>query len=214
MNKSSNEDLEVYIECRQRELEKILRNPPRIAGDVETIIRRGRFREEYDLLFMKSGRRVFAVKIFCGRDGFRAWAEIYGVDPGIFLEIEDSIYEILSNALGPGEDLYVEYIWDEESMRLIDLGAPPQVTRIGFNLLKRGFTWFKTWYYPEGFMEGSIKIQAEKPISEVRRLEHVREICREVREFTSLWSFSRDPLILRALDRARVIDEILRCSSP
>ena len=56
-------------------------------------------------------------------------------------------------------------------------------TRLGYQLYKRGFTWFKVWYYPEGFYEGGQKIQAEKPVSRERMLQHVKQHLEEIREF-------------------------------
>lgn len=123
------------------------------------------------------------MKAFCGRGPYRAWVEIFSIDHGLFLPHEALLYDWISSHLGPGEPLYVEYSWDPETTALLDLGAPAALTRIGLELLVRGFTWFKIWYYPEGFMEGGPKIQAEKPRDLNQRRRNMEEVCREVERF-------------------------------
>lgn len=65
------------------------------------------------------------------------------------------------------------------------MGLPTVTTRLGFELFKRDFTWFKDWYFPEGFREGSEKLQAEKPIDEEHRLFHLENIEKELEELMS-----------------------------
>jgi hypothetical protein len=65
----------------------------------------------------------------------------------------------------------------------IELGVPPHLTRLGFILLENGFTWFKDWYYPEGFMGGNPKLQAEKPINDEVKQKHLENLCIETTLF-------------------------------
>ncbi|MHA1209321.1 MAG: DUF1122 family protein [Candidatus Freyarchaeota archaeon] len=37
--------------------------------------------------------------------------------------------------------------------------SPPS---LGYKLFQLGFTWFKDWYFAEGFWEGGVKLQGEK----------------------------------------------------
>jgi hypothetical protein len=133
--------------------------------------------------------RVCSVLAFCGRGFYRPWIELFAFEAELRVggartrlagsSVEAALYDAAARALGAGEPLYVEYIWDEETMNEVSRGVHPAFTRIGWELLKRGFTWFKLWYYPEGFMEGTEKIQAEKPVSEERRREHLRQLREE-----------------------------------
>lgn len=176
-------------------------------------VRGGRFTGEFNIVLEGEGLRVATLKVFCGRGPYRGWIEIFDVDPVAYLRIEDRLYEIIANTLKPGEPLYIDYSWDQETLKLLDQGAPPTVTRIGFKLLERGFTWFKVWYYPEGFMEGNVKIQAEKAVGQDAMVRHLRDICIDLKSFIGAWSgASQVPeAIMGALEKARILWEDLEC---
>ncbi|MEM4624187.1 MAG: DUF1122 family protein [Thermosphaera sp.] len=149
-----------------------------INGLEVSIIRKpGRFIEEdnYEVILTYKGisKRLLVMKIFHGRPPYyRRWIEVFAINASLrwsdfefrFVnsEYEDRLLECLSSILGPGEWLYIEYLYDEETMRELERGSPPEQTRLGSKLIRMGFTWFKNWYYPEGFMEGGPKLQAEK----------------------------------------------------
>lgn len=59
---------------------------------------------------------------------------------------------------------------------------PPPVSRLGYKLFKLGFTWFKDWYFAEGFWEGRQKLQGEKPNDE-SRIRQFKQIYIEVEAF-------------------------------
>jgi len=178
---------------------------------VEVQTRRGRFAEEYNMELYKGKDRVVTVKVFCGRSPYRGWVELYNIEEEPFREMEEELYKILYEALKPGESIYVDYSWDRETMRLVDMGIPAEATRIGFKLLTTGFTWFKVWYYPEGFMEGNIKIQAEKALDEKARARHVEEICNNIKTLTLKPNTVGDDIIRAALERALKVKELLGC---
>ncbi|MDM7275110.1 MAG: DUF1122 family protein [Thermoprotei archaeon] len=161
----------------------------------------GRFTGEFNVKVYSDGVAAH-MKVFCGRPPYRGWVEIFNVEPSIFLQVEDVVYRVVSRGLKAGEPLYVEYHWDLETLKLLDMGAPPQVTRIGFKLLREGFTWFKTWYYPEGFIEGNVKIQAEKPVDEKSMSRHLEEACREVRNFLEKWREQPPQALKGAIERS------------
>lgn len=154
-------------------------------------VKRGRFPEEYNIdAFLERGRcrePLFYVKVFTGRAPYyRPWVEVHtvmssacGVPFGG--PVEDAVLDLLSAHTGPGGRVFVEYEWDPETIMELDSGIPPALSRLGYKLLLRGFTWFKDWYYPEGFMEGGRKIQAEKPVSPERAREHLGEIAAQAR---------------------------------
>lgn len=90
--------------------------------------------------------------------------------------VEDAVLDLLSIYTGPGDRVFIEYEWDPVTMRELEVGIPPAFTRLGYKFLIRGFTWFKDWYYAEGFMEGGRKLQAEKPVSPKRAKQHLQTL--------------------------------------
>jgi len=89
---------------------------------VEVQTRRGRFAEEYDMDLYKGGDRIATLKVFCGRSPYKGWVELYNIEEGPFRDVEEELYKILYEALKPGESIYVDYSWDRETMRLVDMG--------------------------------------------------------------------------------------------
>ncbi|MEB3774856.1 MAG: DUF1122 family protein [Desulfurococcales archaeon] len=180
-------------------------------------VRRGRLRGLLllDLVADIAGMpwRVASLAIFCGQPPYyRPWIEVYNIVPRITVErsiievldsrIEDEALSILSGSLGPGESLYVEYYRDPETLAQLEAGVPVIATRLGYKLYKLGFTWFKVWYYPEGFYEGGQKLQAEKPVSEEARARHLTGHLEELRRFLERPQVE-SPLLRPALLRAR-----------
>ncbi|GAB6147960.1 DUF1122 family protein [Stetteria hydrogenophila] len=152
---------------------------------------RGRFPEEVNVeaLVESSGCRepLFHVKVFSGRPPYyRPWLEVHTVYSracGVSFDgvIEDAVLDLAGLYAGPGVRVFVEYEWDRETLRELEAGVPPALSRLGYKLLVRGFTWFKDWYYPEGFMEGGRKLQAEKPVTRRQAEGHLRELAEQAR---------------------------------
>lgn len=117
------------------------------------------------------------------------WIEWFSIDPSALAdkffgsEVEKDLLELCASKLPEGGKLFVEYSEDEETGKELNFGVPPPVTRMGFLMLYRGFTWFKDWYFPEGFNEGGQKLQGEKPLDRERRDAHMEVIRREVEGF-------------------------------
>ena len=166
--------------------------------DIKTIEKSGRFPEEKNIEFYIGYRgtwyRLLVIKIFEGRPPFyRKWVEVFSITSTISFndkvfvfyktDIEKNLIKCLSNLIGAGERLFIEYVYDRETWKTLELGVPPHLTRLGFILLENGFTWFKDWYYPEGFMEGNPKLQAEKPINGEVKQKHLENLCRETTLF-------------------------------
>ena len=160
-----------------------------------------------------SAARVAMLMVFCGRPPYyRPWVEVFNVNPSVPVErggympftdtsLEDVFIDTVTGLSPPGSSFYIEYYWDDETTRELDMGVPAAASRLGFKLLQRGFTWFKVWYHPEGFLEGGQKLQAEKPVSPEARARHLAWLRRELEEF--LRSSARDPLLYKARLRAR-----------
>ncbi len=141
-------------------------------------VTRGRFKEEVNLdLYLKREREesfLLYAKIFYGRKPYyKPWVEIFGINDkpviGEYVikyfesKYEDSILSFFSKHIEAGGRIFIEYLKDYETWKQLEVGVPPPATRLGFKLFKLGYTWFKDWYFPEGFMEGGQKLQAENP---------------------------------------------------
>ncbi|MGC8573266.1 MAG: DUF1122 family protein [Caldisphaera sp.] len=161
-------------------------------------ISNGRFKEEKNLLLIfkynKEEISLLKMKIFLGRPPYyKPWVEVFDIPnkikvEGLYIDFYDSkmeskILEFLSENLEPGDKLFVEYTNDEKTLKELSLGIIPVLTRLGFKLFNLGFFWLKDWYYPEGFMEGGPKIQAEKVDSSTEINKQLNSIYNEIVSF-------------------------------
>ena len=173
--------------------------------------RRGRFREERNYrIHAKRGRSesyLLTIKAFFGRKPhYLPWVEFYAIIPSINLDgdtfyyfgssVEEVLLSSFSHELPPGGKIFVEYVNDEETRFELERGTPPPLTRLGFLLLRLGFTWLRDWYIPEGFWEGEPKLQGEKPWTEADQRRHLVEMVREVTAFYKLNPCKRERLKL------------------
>lgn len=183
--------------------------------------RHGRFAEEmYIALAVIRGEERSPLAdaiLFRGRPPhYRAWIEIFAQRPTIHIgrevirffdsAVERTLLAEASAALGPGDAIFVDCEADEETLTAMRWGVPDAITRLGFLLFRLGFTWFKPWYYPEGFREGGQKLQAEKPLDPAARARHVRAVQEDVRRFLAQADRLPDhPVVARALERGRLV---------
>ncbi len=127
-------------------------------------VERGRFKEEQNFVFAlyKDDEKIedwfLYGKIFQGRDYYRPWLEI------AYNEYYD--YKLIEKFLKPFLELmpqnsHVMIDYDFKMYKLL-FSERPENTWIGKLFLECGFKNFKNWYIPEGFKEGSYKLQAEK----------------------------------------------------
>ncbi len=154
------------------------------AGDIIAVGKEGKGRFEEERLvhvFTEKGKHLLSLLIFLGRGHYRSWAEVYSVSSEFFgSELEGVFFDLLSNL---ADRLFVEYVGDRETVRELSAGVPPQLSRLGFELAKRGFSWQRDWYYPEGLREGNPKILAERPEDPSRRLKHLEDLKRDLHAF-------------------------------
>jgi hypothetical protein len=175
------------------------RGPLRVAD-----VRRGRFREERDaVLLLPDHEPVVRLKHFTGRRsaGIPPW-----IEAGVARDDEAFLAELvaaLASVLPPGGRLMVLY-GDDETERGLKRGFPPVVTPIGYALFRAGSTWFKDWYYPEGWLEGEFKLQGNKPVSEEAREAQLAELRERVESWLAA-THDRDEVLSRARDRARQV---------
>ena len=184
-------------------------------------VKHGRFPEEYNVdMCIETGNvreEFFSIKVFLGRGAlYRRWVEIHSIRAPVVNDemirfhgtlYEDWILETVSRWEGPGEKIYVEYIMDPETLIPLERGYPEPVSRLGYELLRRDYTWFKDWYFAEGFMEGSPKLQGEKPLTTQHRRRHLEKIKNTLTKFTKekCSTTNRDSYLDKACKRAEKI---------
>ncbi|MCS6876461.1 MAG: DUF1122 family protein [Aquificaceae bacterium] len=124
-------------------------------------VERGRFLEEENITIERGGKRVMFIKAFYGRKPYwKEWVELFHIEPWFFCsEMEDELYRIISKHY---RRVFVEYYEDSQTVTELKAGRPPEETRLGSKLKALGYRFFRDWYYPEGWMEGGYKLQAER----------------------------------------------------
>ena len=121
----------------------------------------GRFVEEENITLAKDGKRLMYIKAFYGRKPYwKEWVELFHIDPSFFgSNFEDKLYQITSKYF---RRVFVEYYEDKQTLEELKSGKPAEETRLGSKLKALGYKYFRDWYYPEGWMEGGYKLQAER----------------------------------------------------
>jgi hypothetical protein len=169
-------------------------------------VRRGRFPEERDGVVYLDSEPVLRLKRFAGRRsaGVAPWIEasLPDADEAFAAELVSAVAELLP----AGGYLMVAY-GDDETERGLKRRFPPAVTPLGKALLDAGCTWFKDWYYPEGWMEGGMKLQGNKPMSADAREQALAAVLTEIEEWLEAGGRgdSKDDVLSRARERARKI---------
>lgn len=159
----------------KRFLEKYFNNMEVDFERTKIKVKKGRYSEERHFEIFLKGKRIISGLYFAGRGKYyKPWFEIrtYG---RIHLPILKRMFEILPEV----GHVSIEYDISEETGKEIDLGVPAPATRKGFALFLAGARWFKTWYFSEGFMEGSTKIQGDK----TRDKKQIKELKKQIKKF-------------------------------
>jgi len=97
--------------------------------------------------------------------------------------LDEELVKHLSNLLPAGSHIMVAYLNHEETRNALERGVPAPATPLGRLLWKAGCTWFKDWYFAEGFREGDIKLQGNKPLNEEHRRKDLLETRKELTRF-------------------------------
>lgn len=177
------------------------RGPLRLLAE-----RPGRFPEECVAVFAagEDDRPLLSVRHFAGRPsaGVRPWLE--AEFPRDDERLSAELVSALAALLPAGGYLMLAY-GDDETERGLKRRFPPVATPLGKALYEAGCTWFKDWYYPEGWMEGGLKLQGNKALSEEGRSESLAVLRREARAWLALVEGDRDEHVGRARERIRTV---------
>jgi hypothetical protein len=152
-------------------------------------------------------------KYFSGRgELYKPWLEIYYDNHVKFKsseildlserELDEKLFRYLSDFLPPGAHVMVPYVDHEETRKGLEGGVPAPATPLGYLLWRSGCTWFKDWYFAEGFREGDIKLQGNKPLNEANRRKDLLEIRKELTEFLEKKKGEEEKLFVDARRRA------------
>jgi hypothetical protein len=152
-------------------------------------------------------------KYFSGRGEFyKPWIDIYYFDHASFGQsgtlhlsergFDKKLFATLTSLLPAGAHFMVVYNNHEETREGLERGYPPPATQIGYLLWKSGCTWFKDWYFAEGFAEGDVKLQGDKPLDEQNRR---NDLLRTHRELADFLKSEKDRASQKTIERAREV---------
>lgn len=177
---------------------------------------KGRFDAEQNLeVSIKKGKKeehLFFAKVFHGRKPhYGQWVELFGINTDLNAgkrlryhdsKIEEGTLKLFADSMKEGQ-MFVEYNDDPETKWQVQHGIPATTSRLGHILFGLGFTWFKDWYYPEGFMEGGMKLHGEKgkKLTEGEK-ENMRDI---LQSFIMLEGSNPKQYVQNAVERASEI---------
>ncbi len=167
-------------------------------------VKGGRFAQEFNLDLFLEGRLLLHAKLFLGREHYRDWIELFGLSKDIYgTELEEKILDLFSPHTGR---LFIEYFEDLKTADELKKGIPPALSRLGFELAKRGFTYVRDWYIPEGLMEGGHKLQGEKTESQEVQEKRFKELEKDLEEF--LRKSGDEELKRKALERFKILESL------
>ncbi|MFO7967398.1 MAG: DUF1122 family protein [Archaeoglobaceae archaeon] len=131
-------------------------------------------------------------RYFAGESYYRPWLEIHYKETVNFgsrslslMEegLDEGLFKQLSELLPPASHIMVFYSNYPETEKALSFGVPPPATYIGYLLFQAGCTWFKDWYFPEGFMEGGVKLQGNKSLDQEHRKKALNKLKSELLQF-------------------------------
>lgn len=168
---------------------------------------KGRFRNEVSFkLYLRSAGSVSkepAAKglYFRGLGNYKPWLEVHfertsKLKTGtIDLEKEKldiKLFRLLSGLLPAGSHIMVAYENHESTAAALRASVPEAATYIGYLLFSAGCTSFKDWYFAEGFMEGSQKLQGNKPLNSRIKKTNLKELRKELIKFIKGNNFAKE----------------------
>ena len=184
-------------------------------------VEKGRLKDQFYLpIYLVKGEekeRLLYMSIYLGkRPYYKGWVELFGINDELDLggdevsyfgsDIEDDLISLISQHSSAGEKLFIEYQRDRETLSGSNRGIPEPLTRLGYLLFVNGYTWFKDWYFAEGFNEGGQKLQGEKPIDEESEERHIQDIVDDVQKFLNR-SEDMDKVEKNAVERGKELLE-------
>ena len=150
-----------------------------------TDVKKGAFAGVFSFSLLANGYTVVSGLYYSGSRYIKPWLEI-DYSPVSGDELDETgvvLFQLLSELIPPGGHISVAYLDHKITARALLSGVPPAATPIGYLLWLCGCRWFKDWYFAEGWKEGGIKLQGEKPLDEDRKRENTQKIVAELTAF-------------------------------
>jgi hypothetical protein len=146
----------------------------------------GAFAGVYSFSLAVEGRPVVSGLFYEGSRYIKPWLELdYTPIAGDELDPSgEPLFQLLAKELiPPGGHISVAYLDHRITARALLSGVPAAATPLGYLLWRCGCRWYKDWYFAEGWKEGGIKLQGEKPLTEQRARENTKRIVAELTAF-------------------------------
>jgi hypothetical protein len=150
-----------------------------------TAVQPGAFAGVFSFSLQVQERMVVSGLFYEGSRYIKPWLELeYSPTSGDERDPEgDALFQLLAELIPPGGHISVAYLEHKITARALISGVPAPATPIGYLLWRCGCRWYKDWYFAEGWKEGGIKLQGEKPLTEERARKNTARIVAELTEF-------------------------------
>ena len=146
-------------------------------------VTRGAFAGVFSFSLRINGFTIVSGLYYAGSKWIKPWLEVDYTPVAALEGLEEELFHILAELIPPGGHLSVFYGVHKVTARALLAGVPPAATPLGFLLWQSGFRWFKDWYFAEGWKEGGMKLQGEKPLNEARDRTNTEKVIVAVKEF-------------------------------
>jgi hypothetical protein len=179
-------------------------------------VKKGAFAGVFSFSLHVNGHEMVSGLYYIGSTYIRPWLEIdYSPITGDEQDpTGESLFKLLSELIPPGGHISVSYLDHKITARALLSGVPPAATPIGYLLWIGGCRWFKDWYFAEGWKEGGIKLQGEKPLHAEREKENTAKITEELKEFLGKAGYLEPEMENVCKELARKVLKIESSSSP
>jgi hypothetical protein len=173
----------------------------------------GAFAGVFSFSLAAEGRMVVSGLFYEGSRYIKPWLEldytpIAGdeLDPG-----GEPLFQLLAELIPPGGHISIAYLDHRITARALLSGVPAAATPLGYLLWRCGCRWYKDWYFAEGWKEGGIKLQGEKPLTDARAQANTARIVAELTAFVKKGGYVEPEIEQICKELAtRILEEVKR----
>jgi hypothetical protein len=174
----------------------------------------GAFAGVYSFSLAVAGRIVVSGLFYEGSRYIKPWLELdYAPIAGDELDTSGAaLFQLLAAELiPPGGHISIAYLEHKITARALLSGVPAAATPLGFLLWRCGCRWYKDWYFAEGWKEGGIKLQGEKPLTDARAQANTARIVAELTAFVKKGGYVEPEIEQICKELAtRILEEVKR----
>jgi hypothetical protein len=174
----------------------------------------GAFAGVYSFSLAVAGRTVVSGLFYEGSRYIKPWLELdYTPIAGDELDPSgEPLFQLLAAELiPPGGHISIAYLDHRITARALLSGVPAVATPVGYLLWRCGCRWYKDWYFAEGWKEGGIKLQGEKPLTDARAQENTLRIVAELTAFLKTGGYVEPEVEQICKELAtRILEEVKR----